>query len=165
MATFTGYGWPGYFGVAVTEPIEWSADLLAGDIDLTTRTATQAGGPYKSDPTDVLTWYGSDFTYTAGGIPQSGTITAVTESVDGVQVYKLEGLSLSVAQAKAWFDAGAFDTANASVYQGGDAINGSPYADFLIGFGGDDLIYGGTGNDYIESGIVDATETAGNDRL
>lgn len=162
MATFTGYGWESQYGLSNLDPIDYSSDIFAGDINLTTKTATQTGGPYTNDATDVLNWYGSDFSYTASGIPQAGTVASITESTNGVLAYKLEGLSVSVPQAKTWFDAGDLEAAYSAVYRGADVIQGSPYVDFLMGYGGNDLIHGGGGSDWIETNHA---ATAGSDTI
>jgi Ca2+-binding RTX toxin-like protein len=96
------------------------------------------------------------FAYNVFGEPVAGTITSIAETYYGSSVYSISGLSLSVPVFLSYVYASDDIAAFSYVFAGNDSITGSPFDDYLEGYGGHDTLRGGAGSDVIWGG-------AGND--
>lgn len=68
---------------------------------------------------------------------------------------KFDIRGISIQMTDLWADAGdngKLDTIPAEIFKGNDTLNGSPFADVLFGFDGDDKITGGGGRDEMNGG-------------
>lgn len=83
------------------------------------------------------------------GIPQSGTITAVTYFSGGSQSVTITGLSLSVSAFLIYLNNDDQFGFYAAAFAGNDTINGSSFSDGLTGYGGINTINAGAGDDVI----------------
>jgi serralysin len=94
---------------------------------------------------EVVTFYGTGFTYNTQGVPTGGTITRVTSSYLGVNMFDLKSLSVPVQQVVTWaLEGDDLGMAN-TVLGGADTINGSAGGDLVSGFGGANLVNAGGG--------------------
>ncbi|WP_395673715.1 calcium-binding protein [Phenylobacterium sp.] len=117
---------------------------------------------------EVVTFYGTGFTYNTQGVPTGGTITRVTSSYLGVNMFDLKSLSVPVQQVVTWaLEGDDLGMAN-TVLGGADTINGSAGGDLVSGFGGANLVNAGGGDDSV-AGMVGSSDTvyggAGNDLI
>lgn len=114
--------------------------------------------------TSTLQFDGSGFTYAAGA-PTAGTVTALTLTVAGAQVFSLDKVSLSLPQLyRLLGDPTAFST---YLFGGNDTFAGTATADYVTGFGGADSLVGGAGHDVLsgDAGNDYLRGDAGNDSL
>lgn len=100
-----------------------------------------------------------------------GTVTSYSAYFNGILGYTIYGASLSAAWVYQQVGVNNLSAILAEALNGDDIIVGSPYADRLAGYNGDDIIfggldndtiYGGAGNDYIDAGsgqnVIDGGE-------
>jgi serralysin len=90
-------------------------------------------------------FFGSGFTFGAGVLPLSGTVTEVIDTSLGVQSFDLSGLSVLSGTLSNWISTDSSDLAKATILAGPDLIVGSDANDLLRGYGGNDTISGGSG--------------------
>lgn len=100
----------------------------------------------------ISTFTGSGFTYDAFGIPTGGTVTGLTETLNGQLLYQITGMSTPALSWVAWAEAGDTLSAMRTVLGGADTFTGSAGADTLAGFGGNDSLSGGDGDDILNGG-------------
>lgn len=114
---------------------------------------------------DVVTFYGS-VTYDAYGWPH-GTITGMTETVNGQLGYSVEGLSTDAYTAFYYAYYGQDSSFKSLLFGQTDTFIGGPFNDVLRLYGGDDWASGGGGGDLISASIGDDTLSGddGNDAL
>jgi Ca2+-binding RTX toxin-like protein len=105
----------------------------------------------------VIHYYGTGFTYTAGGDIAGGTLNRVTQTA-GPTLYNVTGLNHSAVQVDNLIESQNESQLFAFLFSGNDTFNGSGGADQLNGFGGNDVMDGKGGADRINGG-------AGNDTL
>ena len=86
------------------------------------------------------------------GYPTTGTITGASYTVDGVTLFTISEMSMSVGAFTAYVMndnlQGLFD----DMLSGADVLTGSDGDDTLLGFGGDDTLRGGFGADHLSGG-------------
>jgi Ca2+-binding RTX toxin-like protein len=132
-------------------------------LTLTARNSTYSAGDYRlnGQSSYVTEFFGSGFTYDASGLPNGGIVNSFRESNFGAQLFRVEGLNVSVNQLLTWSANRQTETAFVTLLAGSDSITGSPLNDFVRGYGGDDsfsmgngddTVYGGAGNDIIDGG-------------
>jgi trimeric autotransporter adhesin len=139
-----------------TEQIDFlNFDL--GDLDdgaVTNPTATTFRRE-EAPPTDVIDFFGTAFTYTAGN-PTGGTINHIT-SFNAAGSWDISSFSMTVAAANALIAAGNAQTFLGAVFAGNDSIAGSTFADQLLGYNGNDTIAGLGGLDTLQGGLGNDT--------
>ena len=147
-------------GWGLLEPLDFNALDLGRYLFLTP--SDRAARFFAGDlgtiglPDHRVEFFGTGFVYDAAGQLVSGTITAVQESVNDQLVGRFRELSVSVEQFRAWAAPGQTPAALAAMLAGDDRIAGTPFADYALGHGGNDLMDMGSGNDLAYGG-------AGND--
>jgi serralysin len=105
-----------------------------------------------------VTVTGTNLTYDPAGFLIGGTVTSITESVNGTNLLSWTGLSLSASD----FSKYAFGHINNAptiapntymleviALSGNDAVYGGAGDGDIYGRAGNDIIYGGTGNDWL----------------
>ena len=117
-------------------------DLLEGDPILNTSTA------FTLKDGDWLEEFQGQFTYAAGELA-GGTVTGWKESFEGDVVFEVSGFSVPVTTFVNWANTGDNDAVRTTILGGADTIIGSAVADGLHGYGGDDVIRGGDGTNYL----------------
>ncbi|SDB34988.1 calcium-binding protein [Bauldia litoralis] len=98
---------------------------------------------------------GSGFKYVEAfglKVPTTGTIEALDAYLKGDLVYKITGLSLTIAEAMTFT---SVDEALQSIFSGDDLIKGSQKNDTLRGYDGNDTLKGRKGNDKLDGGEGD----------
>lgn len=100
-------------------------------------------------PNHEVEFFGNGFGYDAAGQLASGTISIFQETVDGQRLGRFSELSVPVPQFRAWSAPGQSEIGLATMLAGDDRIGGSPFADFVNGYGGNDQIDLGGGNDVV----------------
>ena len=98
-------------------------------------------------PDHEVEFFGDRFGYDAAGQLATGTITTFQETVGGVRLGRFSEIAVSVEQFRAWSAPGQSQVGLATILAGDDRIAGSPFADFVIGYGGNDQIDLGAGDD------------------
>ena len=95
-----------------------------------------------------------NFTYDAAGQTLTGgTISSVTNSVNGIPGLSVSQLNLPVATALGWEAAGTDPEAiRAALLGGNDIFTGSDFNDTIRAYAGDDTITGGRGDDLLDGG-------------
>ncbi len=124
-------------------------DLL--DLTPTVATSTTFIGDFRleGEPTNVMTFSGSGFSYTPAGMPFGGTVNAITQTFNGQLVFHLSAISVSVGSLVFWAQTNQTLTAVSTILNGDDNIAGSPFSDTLNGYTGNDRIQGSFGLDLI----------------
>lgn len=109
-------------------------------------------------PDHQVEFFGNGFSYDAAGQLASGTITTFQETVGDQRLGRFSDLAVSVEQFRAWSAPGQTQIGLATILAGDDKISGSPFADNVVGYGGndqfdmgagDDTVFGASGNDII----------------
>ncbi|MGD9509522.1 MAG: hypothetical protein AB7I59_15860 [Geminicoccaceae bacterium] len=109
-------------------------------------------------PDHEVEFFGNGFGYDAAGQLATGTISIFQETVGGQRLGRFSELSVPVEQFRAWSAPGQSPVGLATMLAGDDRIGGSPFADFVNGYtgndqidlgGGDDVVIGSAGNDLI----------------
>lgn len=95
------------------------------------------------------TYYGNNLTYTGTQV-SGGTLTGIDEYTNYRLDYTARGVNVNAVTAANLINAGNAYGVTSLALVGNDTINGSIYADYLIGYAGNDLIRGNGGNDYID---------------
>jgi len=116
-------------------------------------------GAYVHGPGGITYRFGGNdidlpgtYEFVAGQVV-SGPIASITVERSGSAAYDISGFALNIEEL--WADAGdngKLDTVPAEIFKGDDTLNGSPFADILFGFDGDDAITGGGGRDEMNGG-------------
>lgn len=101
----------------------------------------------KSGPW-VGTYFGEGFRY-SGSQVVGGTLTGYEVERSGAAVAEVSGLSVSAKLAATLILSSRFTDLYREALRGNDDINGSKFADALLGFFGNDEIAGNGGNDTI----------------
>ena len=137
---------------------------IVGDFkDVVTGDGTQVHGPsvinYKFGSTtiDMPGTYGF-----AGAVVFEGPITSITVGRSGSPAYAITDFDLRIENL--WADAsdnGKLDTVPAQIFKDADTLNGSPFADILHAFAGNDTVRGGDGDDEMNGGADDDDLTGG----
>lgn len=124
------------------------------------------GDVYDANSTKILIsdgyrgtlYYGKNFRYSGDSV-SGGILTGYDEAINvdlytGTYTleYSARGFNLSAATAYNYVASGNAAGGQAWALSSNDTINGSPYADYLIGYGGNDAITGGGGDDYLLGG-------------
>lgn len=94
---------------------------------------------------------GSSLTF-SGGALHSGTITGLSETYLGADVFSMTDLNLDAATFVQWVNSGNSAAASAAIFAGDDTLIGSSDDDVLDGMIGHDVIRGGAGADVIIGG-------------
>lgn len=112
-----------------------------------------------TDGNDKAIYYGS-FTLAGGNKISGGTITGIDAIIDGKLLGTFRQASVDVEELATIpdTDAAIQHWMETVLFRGADLVTGSPYADKLYGWNGNDLIRGMNGGDRIDGG-------SGNDRL
>jgi hypothetical protein len=127
---------------------------------LTTRDSNYTAGDYRSigAPHIKAEIFGTDFDYTDDGAPISGTITGIRETFSGQLYTSTDELSVPVSSFNYWVSNGLDAEFQSTILGGNDTIAGSPFGDYMLGYGGsdsfdlaigDDTAVGGPGNDLV----------------
>jgi Ca2+-binding RTX toxin-like protein len=103
----------------------------------------------------IIHYYGTGFTFSAGGDVTGGTLTRVTQT-EGLVRYDVTGLSKSAVTVDNYIESANENLLFSFLFSGNDTFNGSGFADQLNGFNGNDTMDGKGGADRIDGG-------AGND--
>lgn len=120
-------------------------DLLLGDV--ITATPTQFSlrdGAWQYDFT-------GQFTYANGEI-SGGTVTGWKESLSGQVQFNLTGISVPAQQLVTWAATDNSEAAKTAILAGGDSMVGSQVFDRIYGYGGNDTIDAGAGDDFLRGG-------------
>lgn len=107
------------------------------------------------------------FSYTNAG-DVSGTMTGTKFYINNALVYSVTGASANASTMQGFAETyGDTQATYAYVLRGNDTINGSGYADTLVGYAGNDLLIGNAGADrlYGYAGNDTLSGGAGNDTL
>jgi Ca2+-binding RTX toxin-like protein len=116
----------------------------------------------------VVDYYGTNFTFSAGGDLTGGTLTRVTQTEGSIR-YDVTGLSRSAVTVDNYIESANEGLLFGYLFAGNDTFNGSASADQLNGYngndtmdgkGGADRINGGAGNDTIVYGAGDISNGA-----
>ena len=125
---------------------------------------------------EVTNFAGSGFVFGVNGFPTDGTINSVTETNSGQAVYTASGFSVPTPTFFDWVVVGDNEAARTELMAGPDLFIGSPLADLLRGYGGNDTINAGEGANYVRgddgddvlnggSGFDDINGNMGNDTV
>jgi serralysin len=134
--------------------------LLQGTV--TVETSTQFADDYFGQ---LSTFTGFGFTYDATGVPTGGTVTGLTETLNGQLLYQVTGMSIPVASWLTWAINGDTVGALMGVFGGADTFVGGPGNDTLASFAGDDSMSGGSGDDFLNGGPAVNGLGAGNNSI
>ena len=93
------------------------ADLAEGD----PTDATSTHYKLEVDPTDYNEFFGTGFTYNTDSELIGGTLNEIV-AVEGTEVYRVSGLSMSVATASKFVDKGDSQAFLAAIFAGADSI-------------------------------------------
>lgn len=124
-------------------------------------------GAYEHGPGGIKYRFGEDdinmpgtYEFVASQVV-SGPIASITVNKSGNPAYEIDGFDLNIEGL--WADAqdGKLDTVPAKIFEDDDELNGSPFADVLFAFAGDDVIEGGDGNDEMNGGDGEDDLTGG----
>ncbi|WP_207540786.1 hypothetical protein [Sabulicella rubraurantiaca] len=128
-------------------------------LTLTTSSSNYAAGDYRNfgNPQGRTEFYGFGFTYDALGYPNGGTLTGFQETNGGALALRADGFSGAVTQFLSWSLFGQTETALSTMMSGNDTLFGSPLADFVRGYGGNDSFSMGAGNDVVTGGLGNDT--------
>jgi Ca2+-binding RTX toxin-like protein len=119
----------------------------------TIATSTLVRITYNAANYDVFT---GDFVYdSVTGELIGGTITGIRGYRGGSLAFSVSDISMPVASFLAYVQAGDTQGALADIFHGDDSIKGSNFADYLIGYDGNDTLNGGGGVDSMEGGAGD----------
>ena len=99
------------------------------------------------EPSNRNEFFGSGFTFDAAGNPVDGTINSLVLTNGGQLIGRFDGFSVGVGQFINWAISGNDRVAQETILAGDDVISGSPFSDFVQGYGGRDVIILGTGDD------------------
>ena len=125
------------------------------DADSYERSSTTFKAIYGSLTRSWDKFEGHGFTYTADGIPTSGTVTSYSGVEGGRKTSSLTGVKISVSKL---VDAASTYSTNddlkilQSALSKNDQITGGRYDDSLSGFSGNDTLTGGGGADWLTGG-------------
>ena len=129
----------------MADPINFSgllnsvANGVGGPTSFSTINAGFGGGVWQ--------FTGAGFGGYVAGIPNTGTVTAVT--CFGSSTVTVTGLSLSIATLFTFVDSQDQNGLYNFVFGGNDTITGSSFTDSLTGYGGLNILDGGEGDDVI----------------
>lgn len=100
----------------------------------------------------VDSFSGTGLTFSANGIPTSGTIHSIEQTINGSTSFDINGLQTSATAFYA--TAASADTAAAYtlLFSGHDNMHGTPLDDYLEGFDGNDNLFGAGGADTLHGG-------------
>lgn len=125
-------------------------------------------GAYIHGPSGITYRFGDDdidmpgtYVFAAAQVI-SGPIASITVKTGGNAAYDIADFDLNIEEL--WADAsdnGKLDTVPAEIFKGDDTLNGSPFADVLFAFDGEDNVQGGAGDDEINGGVDDDQLTGG----
>ncbi|MGH6963396.1 MAG: calcium-binding protein [Phenylobacterium sp.] len=125
---------------------------------------------------EATNFSGSGFVFGPNGFPTAGTINSVTETNSGQPIYTASGFSVSTSTFFSWVTVGDNEAAKTALMGGADLFTGSPLADLLRGYAGNDTINAGEGANYVRgdegddllnggSGFDDINGNIGNDTV
>ena len=136
---------------SLSEFFEWG--------DVVTGTATEFVVGYSDEEMAEQLTLGGDFAgYDVDGYPTTGTITSASYELDGVTIFTLTDISISVEAFTEYVMSDDLAGLFAELLDSHDLVLGTDDDDTLLGFAGDDTIRGGQGDDHLQGG-------AGNDFL
>lgn len=105
---------------------------------------------------------GHDMTYDGFGHLMGGTITGISETLQGQPTYDITGLDVDAARYYTLASTGtgtlggvtppATDSALSMMFDGNDTFNGSAAGDKISSMDGHDYVFGGAGSDTIDGG-------------
>jgi len=129
-------------------------DLVDGDVlsKSSTQLRINLGDGY------IDTFTGTGFSFNSNNEPTSGTITGISETLNGNVAFAVTGLSTSATQFFSFVASNDSAGALNLVFSGNDDMQGTAQNDLLVGFAGHDNIFGGDGADSLDGG-------SGNDHL
>jgi Ca2+-binding RTX toxin-like protein len=110
---------------------------------------------------EVTSFTGSGFVFGSNGFPTAGTIESVAESNSGQPVFTAAGFAVPATTFFSWVTVGDNEAAKAAIMAGPDVFIGSPLADLLRGYGGNDTINAGEGSNYVRGDDGDDVLTGG----
>jgi hypothetical protein len=87
---------------------------------------------------EATNFSGSDFVFGPNGFPTAGTINSIRETNSGQPVYTASGFSVTTSTFFSWVTVGDNEAAKTSIMGGPDLFTGSPLADLLRGYAGND---------------------------
>jgi hypothetical protein len=115
----------------------------------TSATPTQAEGDYRSlgDQSYRVQIGGDGITLGPDGLPASGVVNRISELQGSALVADVRGFSVPGTEMADWVRTGDTRAAYSTLLAGHDGIQGSPEADVVKGFSGNDYINAGAGVD------------------
>ncbi len=146
MATFTA--------VNATAPTRFDLFNVTGLLSGTPNTSDATTFTIGADADNFTAFSGSGFAYSAG-LFNAGRINRIDSVAGGQTQFQLDGLSMSVAQFRAFVNTGNSQGFLAAALGGNDTLTGSAFSDYLQGFAGNDLIQNNPGspdNDTLDGG-------------
>lgn len=138
-------------------------DVLKDPLGTRAKDADENGYTVSSDDVEAHV-VGKNFQYTSYvffKIPQEGTVTKVTFSIDGKDAYVINNFKMTLSELASNFDSMSPKEVLADMMSGNDRINGSKFADNLRGFAGDDVINGKKSKDKLAGDEGDDTLNGG----
>jgi serralysin len=123
-------------------------DLFDGDVTSSSSTLLRIdlGEGY------IDTFTGTGFSFNNDGEPIGGTITGISETLNGSTTFNVTGLSTSATQFYAFVPADNTGAALNLLFSGNDDMKGTAFNDLLDGFSGHDNLFGGAGSDTLYGG-------------
>ena len=123
--------------------------------EVVTATATEFVVVYSDgSTTERLTLTGTFAGY-ADGYPTTGTIESLAFAVDGVTIFTLSNVAISVEQFTAFAQSDDLAGLFQQLLAGADELTGSAGNDVLLAFAGNDILSGGGGSDIFHGGAGD----------
>ncbi|WP_180940855.1 calcium-binding protein [Sinorhizobium mexicanum] len=116
------------------------------------RQLSSTSARYFDDASNYTLFQGSNLTFNASGQPTGGIVTSVRHIVNGGVALSITGFS--IAATTVYNRAVANDTQGllALILAGADNLTGTPLADVLLAYAGNDTLRGGTGKDTLDGG-------------
>lgn len=124
------------------------ADLFDGDV--ITRSSSQLRIDIGSGYIESFT--GTGFSFNSNGAPVAGTITGISETLNGAVSFTVTGLSTSAAQFYSFVPANDTQLALNLLFIGDDDMHGTALPDAMSGYAGHDNLFGGNGADTLLGG-------------
>lgn len=98
----------------------------------------------------VRTDFVGNFLFDGFGNLAGGTLTGFSQFYNGRNIFTASGFNQSATQFLSWVNSNATYTALSTMLSGNDILVGSPFDDYIIGYGGNNQITAGQGYNIID---------------